>query len=68
MELTRHHGLGNDFLITFADDVPPDGVDLARRLCDRIDGIGADGLVFGTPVGGSGDATWRFTLFNSDGS
>jgi len=68
VELTRHHGLGNDFLITFADDVPPDGADLARRLCDRIDGIGADGLVFGTPVGGSGDATWRFTLFNSDGS
>ena len=68
VELTRHHGLGNDFLITFADDVPANGADLARRLCDRVDGIGADGLVFGTPVGGLRDATWRFTLFNSDGS
>ena len=68
VELTRHHGLGNDFLITFADDVPANGADLARRLCDRVDGIGADGLVFGTPVDGLRDATWRFTLFNSDGS
>jgi diaminopimelate epimerase len=68
VELTRHHGLGNDFLITFADDVPANGADLARRLCDRVDGIGADGLVFGTPVGGLRDAIWRFTLFNSDGS
>ncbi|MDG2160992.1 MAG: diaminopimelate epimerase [Acidimicrobiales bacterium] len=68
MKLTRHHGLGNDFLITFADDVPANGADLARRLCDRVDGIGADGLVFGTPVDGLRDATWRFTLFNSDGS
>ena len=68
VELTRHHGLGNDFLITFAEVVPADGADLARRLCDRVDGIGADGLVFGTPVSGLGDASWRFTLFNSDGS
>ncbi len=68
VELTRHHGLGNDFLITFADDVPANGADLARRLCDRVDGIGADGLVFGTPMDGLRDATWRFTLFNSDGS
>ena len=72
VELTRHHGLGNDFLITFAEDVPDDGADLARRLCDRVDGIGADGLVFGTPVDTAAslaDAeSWAFTLFNSDGS
>ncbi len=72
VDLTRHHGLGNDFLITFAEDVPDDGADLARRLCDRVDGIGADGLVFGTPVGAAAsraDAeSWAFTLFNSDGS
>ena len=72
VDLTRHHGLGNDFLITFAEDVPDDGANLARRMCDRVDGIGADGLVFGTPVGTTSslaDAeSWAFTLFNSDGS
>ena len=72
VDLTRHHGLGNDFLITFAEDVPDDGANLARRLCDRVDGIGADGLVFATPVGTAAslaDAeSWAFTLFNSDGS
>ena len=63
--LTRHHGLGNDFLITFADEVPAGASELARRLCHRTDGIGADGLVFGTPD----DVHDRsFTLFNSDGS
>lgn len=65
MHLTRHHGLGNDFLITFADEVPYGAPELARRLCHRTDGIGADGLVFGTPD----DVHDRsFTLFNSDGS
>ncbi len=65
MHLTRHHGLGNDFLIGFVDRVPVDSAGLARRLCDRATGIGADGLVFGTT-----DFTGRylFTLFNSDGS
>lgn len=65
VHLTRHHGLGNDFLITFADEVPYGAPELARRLCHRTDGIGADGLVFGTPD----DVHDRsFTLFNSDGS
>lgn len=69
MQLTHHHGLGNDFLIAFVDEVPADGSDLARRLCDRSSGIGhpragADGLVFGTTtVNGHPE----FTLFNSDG-
>ena len=65
VHLTHHHGLGNDFLIGFVDRVPGDGADLARHLCDRATGIGADGLVFGTT-----DSTGRplFTLFNSDGS
>lgn len=64
MDLTHCHGLGNDFLIVF-DDVPEDGSDLARRLCNRSSGIGADGLIFGTP---SSDGGWEFTLFNQDGS
>ena len=44
--LTKHHGLGNDFLVAFhpeVEDLPA----LARRLCDRRRGIGADGLLVG---------------------
>jgi len=38
MRLTKHHGLGNDFLVAFhpgVDDLPA----LARRLCDRRRGV-----------------------------
>ena len=46
ISLTKHHGLGNDFLVTWhIGDVDP--VDLARRLCDRRRGVGADGLLIG---------------------
>ena len=64
MRLTKHHGLGNDFLVTFVDDVPSDGPAHAVELCDRRTGIGADGLIFGVDRGSS--VTMR--LFNSDGS
>ncbi len=41
--LTKHHGLGNDFLVTVDEIV--DGPATARRLCDRRRGVGADGLL-----------------------
>ncbi len=65
MHLTRHHGLGNDFLVALVDAVPEGAPELARRLCDRAAGIGADGLVFGTA---DGPGRHAFRLFNSDGS
>jgi diaminopimelate epimerase len=64
MYLTKHHGLGNDFLVTFVDDVPIDASAHAVALCDRRTGIGADGMIFGTD--GGSNAVMR--LFNSDGS
>jgi diaminopimelate epimerase len=66
VRLTHHHGLGNDFLVALVDEVPNDAADLARRLCDRDHGIGADGLVFGTPWDGTSEGL-TFTLVNSDG-
>ena len=65
MQLSKHHGLGNDFLVALTDEVPDLGAHLARAWCHRTHGIGADGLIFGTPVD---DADLRMTLFNSDGS
>jgi diaminopimelate epimerase len=64
LSLTKHHGLGNDFLVTFhppVDDLPA----LARRLCDRRRGVGADGLLVGESVDGYAA---RMTLYNADGS
>lgn len=64
MHLTKHHGLGNDFLITFTDAVPVDANSMAVKLCDRYTGVGADGLIFGIDSG----STVGMHLFNSDGS
>jgi diaminopimelate epimerase len=68
MRLTKHHGLGNDFLVLLdlAGDHPVD-VAMARALCDRHRGIGADGLIrvtAGKPSEGT-DATME--LRNADG-
>ena len=64
MHLTKHHGLGNDFLVTFVDEVPAHAPELAVELCNRRTGIGADGLIFGLDEG----STVVMRLFNSDGS
>jgi diaminopimelate epimerase len=45
--LTKHHGLGNDFLVVFHPDPVLDLAAIARRLCDRKRGVGADGLLIG---------------------
>ena len=63
LTLTKHHGLGNDFLVVVDPDVA-DLPALARRLCDRRRGIGADGLMVAT----EGDGAVRMVLFNADGS
>jgi diaminopimelate epimerase len=76
--LTKHHGLGNDFLVWLADVdgvaagvLPPSTWPaLARRLCDRRRGIGADGLLIGTTIYAVSNACpdVTMTLHNADGS
>lgn len=65
--LTKHHGLGNDFLVLLGPTAAVAGVgaDQARRWCDRHRGIGADGLLVGIT---DGDADLVMTLHNADGS
>src|SRR6266404_3875026 len=65
MRLTKHHGLGNDFLVLLDLDattaVTPA---LARAVCDRHRGVGADGLLHVTP---STAADVTMALYNADG-
>jgi diaminopimelate epimerase len=70
--LSKHHGLANDFLVVLDELNGPrtkvDG-DLARRLCDRRTGLGADGLIHGvTPEDDPADrADLVMHLYNADG-
>jgi len=65
MHLTKHHGLGNDFLVLLESDATvPVTPALARAVCDRHRGIGADGLLHVTPAA-TADVT--MVLYNADG-
>ena len=68
--LTKHHGLGNDFVVVVdADAAHPVGADLARALCDRHTGIGADGVLRALPATTpDGGRATRMELRNADGS
>ena len=66
MKLVKTDAHGNDFLIVAASALPAgtDVPELARRVCDRSGGRGADGLLIveETPAGA------RMQLRNADGS
>ncbi len=67
MRLTKHHGLGNDFLVVLdLDGIHPVSPEQAAALCDRRTGIGADGLLRATAGTGGADVTMQ--LLNADGS
>ncbi len=68
LPFVKLHGTANDFVYVDARrGVPGDTADLARRLCDRHRGIGADGLILlhDTAVPG---ADVRMEIVNADGS
>lgn len=71
VKLTKHHGLGNDFLVLDLDQLDPQIVSgaqwprHARSWCDRSTGIGADGLLL---LGRSDGDYLTMKLFNQDGS
>jgi diaminopimelate epimerase len=66
LRLTKHHGLGNDFLVLLEPLPGLDAAALARRLCERHRGIGADGLIIAHPGTGGADVTME--LRNADGT
>jgi diaminopimelate epimerase len=63
---TKAHGARNDFLLSWSDDVPDAGRSaVARALCDRHSGVGADGWIVISRVP---NADAAIELWNSDGS
>src|SRR5689334_13788189 len=68
MRFTKMHGLGNDFVMVDGSAEwlkERDYGALARDVCDRHFGIGADGLILVLP---SRSADFRMRIFNADGS
>jgi len=65
---TKAHGAKNDFLLTWEQEAPEgDRADMARAICDRHTGIGADGwMLVAKPV--DAEAEGSIQLYNSDGS
>lgn len=66
LQFVKMHGIGNDFVLVdcMGSDTPEPG-QLARTLCRRRFGIGADGLLAVCP---SDVADYRMRIFNADGS
>lgn len=65
---TKAHGAMNDFLLTWRADAPEDDhPGIARAICDRHTGVGADGWMLVTPPEDA-DADGTIQLYNSDGS
>ncbi len=46
ISVDRYHGTGNDFAIVDADEPVTARRDFAKRVCDRTDGFGVDGVLF----------------------
>ncbi|MDA8212817.1 MAG: diaminopimelate epimerase [Clostridia bacterium] len=69
MHFTKVHGLGNDFVLVncLEEKNLPDYAKLAKAVCDRNFGVGADGLVLILPAEMPG-ADIKMRIFNSDGS
>ena len=65
MKFSKLQATGNDFILADARTTEREWPGLARAMCDRHLGVGADGLIL---VQNSSSADLRMRLFNSDGS
>src|SRR4051812_33967585 len=66
---TKMHGLGNDFVVIddfFSPSTRAISPELARKICDRRFGIGADQILWLKPP--AADADVRMDILNADGS
>lgn len=71
IKFTKMNGLGNDFILVEGMDVTEKGLnysEMAKKMCDRNFGIGADGLIIVNPTDIKADTDARWRIINSDGS
>jgi len=69
LSFVKMHGLGNDYVLFDATENELAGVafaELAKKVCQRRLGVGADGIIVLEPGGSSADFAMR--VFNPDGS
>lgn len=64
MTVTKYSGNGNDFIIFIAQE-KADRSQLAKKLCHRQNGVGADGMVVVLP---HPDYDFEWEFYNADGS
>ncbi len=69
INITKMQGCGNDFVIIDYSEYEKSGMEmsaLAKKICDRNFGIGADGMIIPNTTTKNTDIGWYF--YNSDGS
>ena len=69
IRFTKAHGALNDFLLTWSTErLRAEAPTIAKAICDRHAGIGADGWMLVTPPGKAQGVHGAIELWNSDGS
>lgn len=69
IKITKMQGLGNDFVILDYPEYEKTNLsmpELAKKICDRNFGVGADGMIIPNLSPSKGDIGWYF--YNSDGT
>ena len=66
---TKAHGAKNDFLLSWSADAPSSNLpEMAKRICHRNTGVGADGWLLVDKASQGADYDGKIRLINSDGS
>ena len=69
IKLTKMQGCGNDFVLIDFEEYEKTGIkmeELAKKVCNRNFGVGADGMIIPDTTAKDSDLGWYF--YNSDGS
>ena len=69
IKITKMQGCGNDFVLLDFEEYSKTGLEmpeLAKKICDRNFGVGADGMIIPKMDVNDADIGWYF--YNSDGS